>query len=73
MRRNGVRGLYVTCQHCGHETVVNMDAWPDDVPVPSFGPRMRCSQCGELGAYRTGSSKLERVMGIDDDGTAPHH
>jgi hypothetical protein len=50
MRQNGVRGLSVTCRHCDHKTEVNVDAWPDDVPVPSFGPRMRCSQCGHLGA-----------------------
>jgi hypothetical protein len=43
MRRHGVRGL-VTRQHCGHERAVNMDDWPDDAPVPSFGPRMRCSR-----------------------------
>jgi hypothetical protein len=50
MRRNGVRGLDVTCLHCGHHTEVNVDAHPDDVPVPSFGPRMRCTKCGKLGA-----------------------
>jgi hypothetical protein len=50
MRRNGVRGLCVTCQHCEHKTKLNVDAWPDDVPVPWFGPRMRCSRCGKLGA-----------------------
>jgi len=50
MRRQGVRGLFVTCQHCGHERAVNMDEWPDDATVPSFGPRMRCRSCGKLGA-----------------------
>ena len=24
--------------------------YPDDVPVPSFGPRLRCERCGQLGA-----------------------
>jgi hypothetical protein len=50
MRRHGVRGLQATCQHCGHERAVCMDDWPDDATVPSFGPRMRCSRCGKLGA-----------------------
>jgi hypothetical protein len=50
MRQNGVRGLFVTCSSCGYHSEVNVDAWPDDVPVPSFGPRMRCSKCGKLGA-----------------------
>ena len=50
MRQNGVRGLFVTCLHCGYHTAVNVDAHPDDVPVPSFGPRMRCTKCGKLGA-----------------------
>jgi hypothetical protein len=26
MRQNGVRGLDVTCQHCGNHTEVNVDA-----------------------------------------------
>jgi hypothetical protein len=50
VRQNGVRGLCITCRACGHHTEVNVDAWPDDVPVPSFGPRMRCRKCGNLGA-----------------------
>jgi hypothetical protein len=59
MRRHDVRGLFVTCQHCDHERAVNMDDWPDDAAVPSFGPRMRCSRCGKLGA--TAVPKLDRA------------
>jgi hypothetical protein len=51
MRSLGPRLLDVTCRACGHRTVVNVDAYPDDATVPSFGPRMRCSKCGHLGAY----------------------
>jgi hypothetical protein len=50
MRQNRVRGLDVTCLRCGHHTEVNVDAWPDAKPVPSFGPRMRCSCCDKVGA-----------------------
>ena len=50
MRQNGVRGLFVICSACGYHAEVNVDAWPDDVPVPSFGPRMPCTKCGKLGA-----------------------
>jgi ribosomal protein S27AE len=38
------------CGACGYATSINVDAWPDVVPVPSFGPRMRCGRCGHLGA-----------------------
>jgi hypothetical protein len=30
--------------------VLNVEAWSDDVPVPSFGPRMVCTCCGIIGA-----------------------
>jgi hypothetical protein len=49
MRRHGVRGLFVTSQHCGHERG-QLDEWPDGATVPSFGPLMRCSRCGKLDA-----------------------
>jgi hypothetical protein len=50
MRHHGVRRLDVSCRACGHNTEINVDAWPDDVPVPSFGRHMGCTLCGNLGA-----------------------
>jgi hypothetical protein len=40
MRANGVRSLDVSCWQCHHRAILSADQWPDDVPVPSFGPRM---------------------------------
>ncbi len=39
MRENGVRSLLVTCSNvtCRHETIVNVDAYGDELFVPSFG------------------------------------
>jgi hypothetical protein len=52
LRENGVRSLLVTCSNvtCRHEKIVNVDAYGDDLSVPSFGPRMRCERCGQRGA-----------------------
>ena len=29
---------------------IDLDGYPDDVPVPWFGPRMACTHCGIIGA-----------------------
>jgi hypothetical protein len=50
MRENGVRSLAVSCLLCRHEAVVDAAPWPDDAPVPTFGPRMVCTRCGIIGA-----------------------
>jgi hypothetical protein len=50
MRANGVRSLAVHCWQCHHQVVINADQWSDDVPVPTFGPRMVCTRCGVVGA-----------------------
>jgi hypothetical protein len=50
MRAQGVCSLSVSCWHCHHDAVLHADRWPDDMPVPSFGPRMMCTGCGIMGA-----------------------
>jgi hypothetical protein len=30
--------------------LLSADRWADDVPVPTFGPRMVCTKCGIIGA-----------------------
>jgi hypothetical protein len=50
MRHNGVRSLKVYCWGCHHDAVLAVDKWPDHVTVPSFGPRMVCTNCGMIGA-----------------------
>jgi hypothetical protein len=48
MRELGVRGLAVSCLNhgCWHETVISVDDYADDIEVPSFRLRMKCSKCG---------------------------
>jgi hypothetical protein len=50
MRSLGVRSLAVTCELCHDAAPLNADSYADDVPVPSFGPRMVCTCCGIIGA-----------------------
>jgi hypothetical protein len=40
---------------------MSADPWPDDVLVPTFGPRMVCTRCGIIGAdVRPNSRERER-------------
>jgi hypothetical protein len=52
MRQNGVRTLSVTCGAvwCNHQAVLDVDAFADDLVVPSFSRRMVCTVCGAIGA-----------------------
>ena len=50
MRANRVRSLLVYCGACPRIVVFNVDAYPEAVPVPAFGPRMVCTGCGMIGA-----------------------
>jgi hypothetical protein len=51
MRAQGVRSLWVVCDLCHHEAVLNVDRFDDGVPVPAFGPHMVCTSCGIIGAF----------------------
>jgi hypothetical protein len=51
MRAQGVRSLWVVCDLCHHEAVLNVDRFGDGVPVPAFGPHMVCTSCGIIGAF----------------------
>jgi hypothetical protein len=50
MRELGVRSLAVYCWQCHHQAVMSADRWPDELAVPTFGPRMVCTRCGIVGA-----------------------
>ena len=52
MRDIGVRTLAIRCGAlwCNHEAVLDVNAFADDLTVPSFGPRMVCTVCGAIGA-----------------------
>jgi hypothetical protein len=49
MRANGVRRLLVSCGECHHTAVIDVDGYGDEIPVPTFGPRMLCTYCGAIG------------------------
>jgi hypothetical protein len=48
MREQDVRGLAVHCLNhtCRHQTVISADDFADEIEVPSFALRMKCSKCG---------------------------
>ena len=52
MRANGVQRLAAWClgRGCNHRSILDVSGYADDVPVPSFGPRLRCKRCSHLGA-----------------------
>jgi hypothetical protein len=51
MQANDVHALAVWCDGRGqHHKVLDVSSYSDDVPLPSFGPRMVCTVCGAIGA-----------------------
>jgi hypothetical protein len=46
MRLLGVYRLLVSCLRCRHEALIDVSNDSADTAVPSFIPRMKCTQCG---------------------------
>ena len=78
MRSLGPRDLDVTCEACGHRTIVNVDAYPDDAEVPfvrasyalqqMWPTRRQCAAGLETAARHAGKSAA--VAAIVADATA---
>jgi len=73
---NGVRSLAVSCWQCHHQAVLSAERWPDDMPVPAFGPRNgvhalrnhRCRRPAELaGATGAAERRWHRAMAMSRD------
>ena len=45
MRGNGPRSVTATCETCGHQADVVVDALPESVLAPGAGRYLRCSRC----------------------------
>ena len=68
-RAHGIRSIDAFCQAigCGHESTLNVDRLPDDLPVPDVGLRLRCSRCGgrSINTRPNWSELKAAVMGSD--------
>lgn len=45
------RSLLASCKACTHESVLNVEALADSVPLSSLATDFVCKCCGALGAY----------------------
>jgi len=66
MRPNRIHSLDAWClaRGCNRHSVVDVNALPDDVPVPSIGPRLRCACIGHLGADARPNRSEYRAPGM---------
>ncbi|MGE0231178.1 MAG: hypothetical protein AB7S46_05285 [Flavobacteriaceae bacterium] len=46
MREHGVRRLDIQCRECHHRVIRSADGLSDDIEIPAYGARLRCSACG---------------------------
>jgi hypothetical protein len=64
MTLGNMRSLFVSCWLCHHRAVLSADRWPDEIPVPAFGPRMVCTSVGIVGADAQGCGRKEAARSI---------
>ena len=65
MRAIGVRSLHVWCGNvrCQHDAVLDVEGYPDEIPVTTFGPRLVCTACGFIGADARANWKEHKPYG----------
>lgn len=51
---------------CDHHGLVDVERYGDDVPVPRFGPRMRCERCGHIGGCPAELAGARRGWGVQE-------
>jgi hypothetical protein len=66
MRANGVRAVTATCEACGREADVNVDALPETVTVPKAGQRLQCSSCGGKRVLTRPAWRTAKRAGVPD-------
>ena len=51
MRELGVQRLVASCLNdaCRHVALIDVSAYPAEMEVPSFRPRVKCGKCGSRG------------------------
>ena len=69
MRTNGVRSLLIYCPACHRSVPLNVDSFGESVPIPAFGLRMVCTECGMIGADARPNWREQRAPGAWDRGT----
>jgi DNA-directed RNA polymerase subunit RPC12/RpoP len=52
---------------CGHESTLNVDLLPDDLPVPDVSLRLRCPKCGSRSIYTPPNWTELRAAGMGQD------
>ena len=67
MRRQGVQHLIAYCHNCRHQAVIDVSNYPDDVEVPWFQSKVKCSKCGRGGRRVDVRPNWKEAPGMPDN------